>query len=249
MLWHLQLYSGSFEPAFLEATKTFYLEEGHAKIAELDVPSYLQHVERRLHEENERVGHYLDMQTRKPLIAVLDAQLLELHVQAILDKGMESLMTEHRVADLQRLYSLLGRVSALHEVKSAFGALVRRVGAEIVTNDERSNEMVQDPLDLKARMDVLLEQAFDSNEEVGHALKDAFEALINVRQNKPAEAVAKFIDQQLRSGGKGASEQQLEALLDRVLTLFRYIQGKDVFEAFFKKDLAKRLLLNKSVSG
>jgi len=25
-------------------------------------------------------------------------------------------------------------------------------------------------------------------------------------------------------------------------------QGKDVFEAFFKKDLAKRLLLNKSVS-
>ena len=25
-------------------------------------------------------------------------------------------------------------------------------------------------------------------------------------------------------------------------------QGKDVFEAFFKKDLAKRLLLNKSAS-
>jgi len=33
-----------------------------------------------------------------------------------------------------------------------------------------------------------------------------------------------------------------------VLTLFRYIQGKDVFEAFYKKDLAKRLLLGKSAS-
>ena len=39
-----------------------------------------------IQEENERVGHYLDMQTRKPLIAVLDSQLLQLHVQAILDK-------------------------------------------------------------------------------------------------------------------------------------------------------------------
>ena len=89
-------------------------------------------------------------------------------------------------------------------------------------------------MDLKARMDSILEQAFDSSEELGHALKDAFEALINVRQNRPAEHVAKFIDAQLRSGGKGVSEQELEVLLDRVLTLFRYIQGKDVFEAFFK---------------
>ncbi len=33
-----------------------------------------------------------------------------------------------------------------------------------------------------------------------------------------------------------------------MLILFRYISGKDVFEAFYKKDLAKRLLLGKSAS-
>jgi hypothetical protein len=32
------------------------------------------------------------------------------------------------------------------------------------------------------------------------------------------------------------------------MVLFRYIHGKDVFEAFYKKDLAKRLLLGKSAS-
>ncbi len=37
-------------------------------------------------------------------------------------------------------------------------------------------------------------------------------------------------------------------MLDRVLIIFRYISGKDVFEAFYKKDLAKRLLLGKSAS-
>ena len=32
------------------------------------------------------------------------------------------------------------------------------------------------------------------------------------------------------------------------MVLFRFIHGKDVFEAFYKKDLAKRLLAGKSAS-
>lgn len=45
-----------------------------------------------------------------------------------------------------------------------------------------------------------------------------------------------------------ASEEELERLMDKVMILFRFINGKDVFEAFYKKDLAKRLLLGKSAS-
>jgi cullin-4 len=60
--------------------------------------------------------------------------------------------------------------------------------------------------------------------------------------------IAKYVDVQLRSGNKEWSDEELERLLDRVLVLFRYIHGKDVFEAFYKKDLAKRLLLAKSAS-
>ena len=86
-------------------------------------------------------------------------------------------------------------------------------------------------------------QAFDKNEEFVYTVKEAFEQFINVRQNRPAELIAKFIDGKLRSGNKGASEEELEHDLDKLMTLFRYIQGKDVFEAFYKKDLAKRLLL------
>ena len=49
-------------------------------------------------------------------------------------------------------------------------------------------------------------------------------------------------------GNKAQSEEELEALLDAVLLLFRFLSGKDVFEAFYKKDLAKRLLLHRSAS-
>lgn len=107
----------------------------------------------------------------------------------------------------------------------------------------------------------MLEHAFARNDQYAYAIREAFEAFINMRQNKPAELVAKFVDNKLRTGTKGTTDEELENLLDKVMVIFRFvfhnycplsmlrfIHGKDVFEAFYKKDLAKRLLLGKSAS-
>ena len=48
-------------------------------------------------------------------------------------------------------------------------------------------------------------------------------------------------------GLKGASEDDMEAVLDRVMMLFRYLQEKDVFEKYYKQHLAKRLLSGRTV--
>lgn len=216
----------------------------------MQVPSYLLYVERRLEEEGDRVQQYLDPQTRKPLVAKLDAQLLEAHAQTIIDKGFEPLMMEadKRSDDLRRMYVLLGRVGALESIRNALCKYVRKAGVEMVSNEDRDKDLVSDLLAFKELLDSVLDSSFFASEELSHAIKDSFETFINVRQNKPAELIAKFVDLQLRGGGKGTNDVELESLLDRVMTLFRYIQGKDVFEAFFKKDLAKRLLHGKSGS-
>jgi cullin 3 len=44
------------------------------------------------------------------------------------------------------------------------------------------------------------------------------------------------------------TEQEIEMVLDKTMVLFRFLQEKDVFERYYKQHLAKRLLLNKSVS-
>lgn len=44
------------------------------------------------------------------------------------------------------------------------------------------------------------------------------------------------------------TEQEIETILDKTMVLFRYLLEKDVFERYYKAHLAKRLLLNKSVS-
>ncbi|PKU36169.1 hypothetical protein llap_13526 [Limosa lapponica baueri] len=59
---------------------------------------------------------------------------------------------------------------------------------------------------------------------------------------------AKYVDSKLRAGNKEATDEELERILDKIMIIFRFIHGKDVFEAFYKKDLAKRLLVGKSAS-
>ncbi|KAI7351698.1 Cullin-domain-containing protein [Hortaea werneckii] len=44
-------------------------------------------------------------------------------------------------------------------------------------------------------------------------------------------------------------DTEINIQLDQVLDLFRFLQGKAVFEAFYKKDLARRLLMARSASS
>eukprot|EP00958_Prasinococcus_capsulatus_P024111 scaffold3731_cov381-Prasinococcus_capsulatus_cf.AAC.3 len=248
MFTSLGSYVDGFETQFLAETKTFYAAEAKQFLESSEVPQYLLRCEQRLQEENNRCLHYLDQSTRKQLIATVETQLLETRVSAIMEKGLDSLLEAHKKEDLHRLYSLFARVGALPSLKNSWSSYVKRRGLEVVQDEEKEKEMVATLLEFKSKLDSILDDCFQKNEIFSYALKESFEYFINYRQNRPAELVAKFIDAQLRSGNKGASDEQLEATLDKVLILFRYIHGKDVFEAFYKKDLAKRLLLNRSAS-
>ncbi|KAH8673992.1 Cullin [Xylariales sp. PMI_506] len=91
--------------------------------------------------------------------------------------------------------------------------------------------------------------------------------------SKVGEMIAKYIDMLLRGGLKtiptsllsdskdrisaeksgqsatGDEDAELDRQLDQALELFRFIEGKDVFEAFYKQDLARRLLMNRSANA
>ena len=87
---------------------------------------------------------------------------------------------------------------------------------------------------------------------------------------KPGEMIAKYVDVILKGGSKAIptangtelrpaeDEGNEEAMnedahisreLDQVLDMFRFVHGKAVFEAFYKRDLARRLLMGRSASS
>ncbi|CAI9736139.1 cullin-4A-like isoform X1 [Octopus vulgaris] len=253
MLSDLQIYQEAFEKKFLEATDQLYAAEGHLLMQERDVPEYLAHVDKRLNEESERLLHYLDQSTKKPLISCVEKQLLEQHLSLMLQKGLEHLLNENRISDLTLMYQLFSRVKeGLKELCYAFAIYIKGTGRLIVMNTEndpeKDKELVQTLLDFKDKIDNINAVCFQKNDRFVNTMKESFEHFINQRQNKPAELIAKYVDYKLRAGNKEATEEELERLLDKIMVLFRFIHGKDMFEAFYKKDLAKRLIVGKSAS-
>ncbi|CAG8498901.1 7066_t:CDS:10 [Dentiscutata heterogama] len=128
------------------------------------------------------------------------------------------------------------------------GKIIIKTGTALVNDPSQEPAMVTELLYLKAKMDEIVSGAFQGDNAFNYMVKESFEMFINQRQNKPAELIAKYVDQTLRLGNKSMDDTDIEKTLNEVLVLFRYIQGKDIFEAFYKRDLAKRLLLNKSAS-
>ena len=230
---------------------------------DLEIAAYLQHCERRLSEEYARCDSYLEASSRAPLIAAVEQGLIEIHVGQLVGSGFDSLLAQDRFLDLKRLYGLCARVGALRALCAAFKGHVQRIGAATVLDEAKDGEMITSLLKLKLRMDTALESAFSANASFANALKEGFEGFINQRANRPAELLAKYMDAVLRGGSKSAAAagsavgsaaaggvggEELDASVDAALVLFRCIQGKDVFEAFYKKDLAKRLLLGRFAS-
>lgn len=249
MLSDLQIYQQIFEEKFLKSTDDFYSAEGQRLMEEMEVPLYLDHVNKRLMEENERIHYYLDHTTRWPLIHGVEKQLISQHLLPILQKGLDLLLDGNRLQELSLCYSLLGRVKeGHHELCIHFNQYIKKKGRVIVTTADKDKTMVQEMLDFKDDMDQVVNQCFQKNDKFSNSLKEAFEYFINQRANKPAELIAKFVDLKLKAGNKEATEEELERLLDKIMVIFRFINGKDVFEAFYKKDLAKRLLVGKSAS-
>merc|ERR1712139_535690 len=104
-------------------------------------------------------------------------------------------------------------------------------------------------LDLRSRLNEILAKAFQSSSNFALGMKDAFEEFLSsCQQNLPAKLLARHIDEVLRNE-KSCSDRELEEGIEQVIGIFRFVATKDAFEAFYKKDLAKRLLLSRSSSS
>ncbi|KAI0049751.1 Cullin-domain-containing protein [Auriscalpium vulgare] len=106
---------------------------------------------------------------------------------------------------------------------------------------------VQDVLALKDKFDMIWKTSFKNDLAIESGLNEAFESFINLQPRAP-EFISLSIDEYLKKGLKGKSDNEVEVILDKTITVFRYISEKDVFERYYKGHLAKRLLLGRSVS-
>ncbi|KAH8555429.1 Cullin-domain-containing protein [Umbelopsis sp. PMI_123] len=246
----LGIYNEVFEPAFLEQTKQYYSTVSASKIESLSGNTFVSWAVQVLKDETEdRVNRYIDKRSKMKLVkAVEDSVILE-NVDLMISKAFKPSIAVGDTRNLRQLYDLCRRVMCLRKLCTTFSSYVKESGLVFIHDVSDNNATVTAILDFKRKMDSTMKGCFNNDTMFLDALKDSFASFLNFQPNKAAEIIAKFVDSKLRNSSKQKeSFDELDELFDHVLTIFRYVQGKDMFDAFFKRDLAKRLLLGRSVS-
>jgi cullin 3 len=248
------VYLEDFEKPFLEVSSEFYRGESQKFIECCDCGDYLKKAERRLNEEMERVTHYLDAKSETKITSVVEKEMIANHMLRLVhmeNSGLVNMLLDDKYEDLGRMYNLFRRVpNGLSTIRDVMTSHLRETGKHLVTDPERLKdpvEFVQRLLDEKDKYDNIITSAFNNDRTFQNALNSSFEYFINLNARSP-EFISLFVDDKLRKGLKGVTEEDVEVILDKVMMLFRYLQEKDVFEKYYKQHLAKRLLSGKTVS-
>ncbi|CAM8878442.1 hypothetical protein QQ045_018940 [Rhodiola kirilowii] len=248
------VYEEDFERPFLEVSAEFYRGESQKFIECCDCGDYLKKAESRLNEEIERVSHYLDVRSESKITNVVEKEMIENHMLRLIhmeNSGLVKMLLDDKYEDLGRTYNLFRRVAnGLSKIRDLMTSHLRETGKQLVTDPEKLRdpvEFVQRLLDEKDKYDKIINLAFNNDKTFQNALNSSFEYFINLNPRSP-EFISLFVDDKLRKGLKGVSEEDIEIILDKVMMLFRYLHEKDVFEKYYKQHLAKRLLSGKTVS-
>ncbi|OVA09034.1 Cullin [Macleaya cordata] len=248
------VYQEGFEKLFLMVSANFYSVESQQFIESCDCGDYLKKAERRLNEEMERVSHYLDPRSLGKITDVVVKEMIDNNMLRLVhmeNSGLVNMLMDDKYDDLGRMYSLFRRVpNGLSTIRDVMMSHIRETGKQLVTDSEKLRDpvgFVQRLLDEKDKHDKIISSSFNNDKTFQNGLNSAFEWFINLNPRTP-EFISLFVDDKLRKGLNGVTEENVEIVLDKVMMLFRYLQEKDVFEKYYKQHLAKRLLSGKTVS-
>lgn len=84
----------------------------------------------------------------------------------------------------------------------------------------------------KCALDKACSAFINKNAVTGKAKKSTFSA----------ESLAAYCHLLFKKSNKNMEEAEVESTLDQIMVVFRFIEDKDVFEGFYKRRLADRLV-------
>jgi len=195
------------------------------------------------------------------LIKKVEEVLIRDQLDAIYDEA-KILLRDEKHSDLALLYKLVSRVpNATTKLKQIVEEHIREMGIGAI--ERASSTAINDPklyvetiLDIHSKFFKLVQESFNSEQGFTAALDKACGKFINNNAvttaagntTKSPELLARYCDTLLRKGSKAVEETDLEEKFNQIMVVFNYVEDKDVFQKFYGKMLAKRLVGQLSAS-
>jgi len=249
-----EVYRVDFEVDFLKNTVSFYQREAQDLMGTHTCTQYLKRVEARLAEEEARADQYLDKSTKSKLKSKVQHELIVRHARRLVEdekSGCVFMFNEDMEEDLARMYKLFAREPAsLKFIRDCLSKLIKETGNTIVCDKNNAKDpklFVRRVLATRAKFTNFLKKSFKNDRMIGKAITQSVEYFLN-QDAKNAQYLSLYVDDLLRRGVKAIAEEEVDGKLDDVISIFQYLNDKDIFEDCYKKHLSTRLLTGQSAN-
>lgn len=251
------LYETDFETAFLKDTTDYYRRLSHSWIQRDSAPEYLTKAEDRIASEMHRTEDYLHPSTGPKLNKVLNQELLAAHVKTLIEmpqSGALALLHDNKADDLARMYRMFARLEEKDGLLPMCNYLkdhIMQIGMDHVAGQGKVGAddvtaFVDRLLEIQAKYLDLVQNAFQNNQHFQKAHNEAFVEFVNkqTEKNTTAQLLAVYVNEYLKEKANSQSDEVTEKRFTELLRILHHVIDRDLFQEFYRKQLAKRLLMS-----
>uniref|UniRef100_A0A8C2DDL8 Cullin 2 n=1 Tax=Cyprinus carpio TaxID=7962 RepID=A0A8C2DDL8_CYPCA len=233
----LKFYQEVFEGPFLTKTGEYYKQEASNLLQESNCSQYMEKVLGRLKDEEVRCRKYLHPSSYAKVIHECQQRMVADHLQ-FLHGECQNIIRQEKRDDMANMYTLLRAVSSgLPHMIQELQVHIHDEGLRATSNLSQENmptQFVESVLEVHSKFVQLINTVLNGDQHFMSALDKALTSVVNYREPKSIckapELLAKYCDNLLKKSAKGMTENEVEDKLTSFITVFKYIDDKDVFQ-------------------
>ena len=237
---------------FESETIKYIRNKAERDIKNNSAPEYVKCELKYLNEEDERLDCYVYGGYHARIKNINYEYLIKNNAQQIvdMDTGINNMFKTKKKDELNEVYQLFSFYpECLKLIQSSFRAYIRERLLALYNDKEFSKDpkkFVPALIDLKKEMDEIVVLCFANDNDFQDQENKEFSVLMS-KDHYPKQ-LANYADFCMRNGFKGKSEEEIEGTLNDIISIFKNINSKLVFQSETEKKMSDRLIKGLSIN-